>query len=198
VPEPFGIVEITPEREYVLVTEFIDGAKEIGEAEVDDNVIDQGLELVRGLWEAGLAHRDIKPANVLVRDGQVLLIDSAFGEVRPSPWRQAVDLGNMMLVLALRTDVVRVYERALRAFSVDEITEAFAATRGLTMPSQLRRMMKQQGLDLHAQFTALLPSPPHAIRIQRWSTRRVLLIIATLFGAFIAVSIVIELLKSPL
>ncbi|MDQ1646163.1 MAG: hypothetical protein QOJ50_2347 [Cryptosporangiaceae bacterium] len=198
VPQPFGIVEITPVREYVLVTEFIDGAKEIGEAEVDDDIIDQGLEAVRRLWEAGLAHRDIKPANVLVRDGQVLLIDSAFGEVRPSPWRQAVDLGNMMLVLALRTDAPRVYERALRAFSADEITEAFAATRGLTMPSQLRRMMKQQGLDLHAEFCALLPSPPRPIRIQRWSTRRVMLIVATLFGAFLAAALIAELLKSPL
>ena len=33
---PYGIVEMTPEREYLLVTEFFDGAKEIGDAEVDD------------------------------------------------------------------------------------------------------------------------------------------------------------------
>jgi tRNA A-37 threonylcarbamoyl transferase component Bud32 len=198
VPQPYGIVEITPEREYLLVTEFIDGAREIGDAEVDDAIIDEGLRAVRQLWEAGLAHRDIKPANVLVRGGQILLIDSAFGEVRPSPWRQAVDLGNMMLVLALRTDAPRVYERALRQFTVDEITEAFAATRGLTMPSQLRSMMKVKGLDLHAEFCALLPQPPTPIRIQRWSTRRVLLITATLFGVLIASTVVIELLKSPL
>ena len=42
-PAPYGIVEMTPEREYLLVTEFFDGAVEIGEAEVDDDVIDQGL-----------------------------------------------------------------------------------------------------------------------------------------------------------
>ena len=93
VPEPYGIVEITPEREYLLVTEFFDGAKETGDAEVDEAMIDQGLLIVRQLWEAGLAHRDIKPANLLVRDGRLYLIDSAFAEVRPSPWRQAVDLG---------------------------------------------------------------------------------------------------------
>ncbi len=80
--------------------------------EVDESLIDQGLCIVRRLWEAGLAHRDIKPANLLVRDGRMLLIDSAFAEVRPSPWRQAVDLGNMMLVLALRSDVRTVYDRA--------------------------------------------------------------------------------------
>ena len=36
------------------------------------------------------------------------MIDVAFVQVRPSPWRQAVDLGNMMLVLAVRTDPGRV------------------------------------------------------------------------------------------
>ena len=111
VPKPYGIVELTPEREYLLVMEFFDGAQEIGEAEIDDDVIDQGLRVVRKMWEAGLAHRDIKPANILVRDGQLLVIDSAFAQIRPSPWRQAVDLANMMLVLGLRTDARRVYDR---------------------------------------------------------------------------------------
>jgi membrane-associated phospholipid phosphatase len=35
-PRPYGVVELTPEREYLLVTEFFDGAVELGEAEVDD------------------------------------------------------------------------------------------------------------------------------------------------------------------
>ena len=96
---PYGFVEITPEREYLLVTEFFDGAVEISDAVIDDGVIDDALAVVRRLWDAGLAHRDVKPANILVRDQRVLLIDVAFAEVRPSPWRQAVDLANMMLVL---------------------------------------------------------------------------------------------------
>ena len=50
---PYGIVEITPEREYLLVTEFFAGAVEIGDADVDDDVIDQGLLLIRKLWDAG-------------------------------------------------------------------------------------------------------------------------------------------------
>ena len=68
-PEPYGVAQLTPEREYLIVFEFIDGATEIGEAEVDDAIIDQGLGIVRKLWDANLAHRDIKPANLLVRDG---------------------------------------------------------------------------------------------------------------------------------
>jgi membrane-associated phospholipid phosphatase/tRNA A-37 threonylcarbamoyl transferase component Bud32 len=171
-PTPYGFVELTPEREYLLVTEFFDGATELGDAEVDDGVIDDGLAIVRKLWDAGLAHRDIKPANLLVREGHLLLIDVAFVEARPSPWRQAVDLANMMLCLGLRSSAERVYRRAPRQFTVDEITEGFAAARGLALPSQLRRMLRAEGRDLHAGFTRLLPEPPQPIRVQRWSARR--------------------------
>jgi membrane-associated phospholipid phosphatase/tRNA A-37 threonylcarbamoyl transferase component Bud32 len=172
-PAPFGFVELTPEREYLLVSEFFDGAVELGEAEVDDAVIDDGLRIIRRLWDAGLAHRDIKPANLLVRDGRMLLIDVAFVEARPSPWRQAVDLANMMLCLALRSSPEQVYRRALQYFTVEEITEGFAAARGLALPSQLRHLLRAQGRNLHAEFIRLLPSPPRPIRVQRWSARRV-------------------------
>ncbi|MCW2614110.1 MAG: rane protein of unknown function, putative kinase domain [Frankiales bacterium] len=199
VPAPYGIVEITPEREYLLVTEFVPGAVEVGEAEVDEGVVDQGLAIVRRLWEAGLAHRDIKPANLLVCDGRLVLIDSAFTEVRPSPWRQAVDLANMMLVLALRSGPGLVYARARRVFSEDEIAEAFAATRGLTMPSQLRRMMRAQGRDLHAEFKRLLPYPVHPIAIQHWSARRVALMLGVAaVAAVVLTSVPPLLLGSPL
>ncbi len=198
VPEPYGFVEITPEREYLLVTELFQGAVEIGEAEVDESIIDQGLLVVRRLWEAGIAHRDIKPANLMVLDGQVKVIDTAFAEVRPSPWRQAVDLANMMLVLALRSDATTVYERARRQFSEEEIAEAFAATRGLTMPSQLRRMIREQGRDLHEEFLGLLPERPAPIRIQRWTLRRVGLLVAALLAALLAASLFVGMLGNPL
>ena len=177
-PRPYGVIELTPEREYLLVSEFFDGAVELGEAEVDDQVIDDGLRIIRKLWEAGLAHRDIKPANLLVRDGHLLLIDVAFIELRPTPWRQAVDLANMMLCLALRSSPELVYQRALSQFNVEEIAEGFAAARGLALPSQLRRMLRAQGQDLHAAFVRLLPAPPQPIPIQRWSWRRVGLLAA--------------------
>ena len=176
---PYGIVEITPEREYMLVTEFHAGAVEIGEADVDDTVIDQGLQLIRTLWDAGIAHRDIKPGNLMVRSGELLLIDVAFVQVRPSPWRQAVDLGNMMLVLAVRTDPQRVYRRALAYFTEAELAEAFAATRGVASPTQLRAFMKRDPRDLLGEFRALAPPRP-PIALQRWSIRRVALAAAML------------------
>ena len=172
-PEPYGFVELTPDREYLLLTEFFAGSAELGDAEVDDAVIDDGLLIIRRMWDAGLAHRDIKPANLLVRDGHLLLIDVAFAEVRPTPWRQAVDLANMMLCLALRSSAGRVYHRALQFFTVAEISEAFAAARGLALPSQLRHAIRADGRELHEDFLQLLPHRPAPVRVQRWSARRV-------------------------
>ena len=187
---PYGIVEITPEREYLLVTEFFEGAAEIGEAEVDDQVIDQGLTLIRTLWDAGIAHRDIKPGNLMVRAGELLLIDVAFVQVRPSPWRQAVDLGNMMLVLAVRSDPQRVYRRALAYFTEAELAEAFAATRGVASPTQLRAFMKRDPRDLLGEFRALAPQRPPIV-LQRWSIKRVALAAAALI--IVAVAAVVGL-----
>ena len=197
-PEPFGIIEITPEREYLIAFEFFDDAKELGEAEVevDEVIIDDGLRIIRRLWDAGLAHRDIKPANLLVRQGRVHLIDVFFAEVRPSPWRQAVDLANMMLVLATRSSPQQVYERARLQFNDDEIAEAFAATHGITMPSQLRQWMRDQGRDLHKEFLKLLPEAPHPISTQRWSIRRIGLLLGVLVVGLLVLLIVFSNLRS--
>jgi len=184
---PHGVAELTPEREYLLLTEFFDGAVELGEVDVNDEIIDSGLAIVRRLWDAGLAHRDIKPSNLLVRDQGVLLIDVAFAQLRPTPWRQAVDLANMMLCLALRSSPEQVYQRALGFFTLADIGEAFAAARGLALPSQLRRALRAEGRDLHAEFIALLPTPPQPVRIQRWSARRVALWACVALGVFLVI-----------
>jgi hypothetical protein len=131
------------------------------------------------MWDVGIAHRDIKPANLMVRDGHLKVIDVFLVQVRPSPWRQAVDLANMMLVLALRSDTRTVYDRALAYFTPEELAEAFAAARGVASPTQLRSMMKRDPRNLLKEFRALAP-PRRPIAIQRWSLRRVGLILLTL------------------
>jgi membrane-associated phospholipid phosphatase/tRNA A-37 threonylcarbamoyl transferase component Bud32 len=184
-PAALGIVEITPEREYLIAMDFFDDAVEIGEAEIDAHVIDEGLAMIRLMWDVGLAHRDIKPANLMVQGGELKLIDVFYVQVRPSPWRQAVDLGNMMLVLALRSDARTVYDAALRSFTPDELAEAFAATRGVASPTQLRQQMKQDGRDLLAEFRSIAPAR-RPISVQRWSIRRVALIVASLLVVLLA------------
>ena len=184
VAHSYGVVELTPNREYLLATQFFEGADTLGHAEVTDEVIDGGLQLVRRLWDSGLAHRDIKPANLLVVDGGLQVIDVSGLEIRPSPWREAVDLANMMLVLAVRTDPDRVYQRALAFFTPDEIGEAFAAAQGMAIPTELQRYLKEDDRDLIGRFRELAPSRPK-ISIQRWSFRRLALILGVLVAAIV-------------
>jgi tRNA A-37 threonylcarbamoyl transferase component Bud32/membrane-associated phospholipid phosphatase len=194
-PETCGFAEITPEREYLIVTEFLEGAEEMGDADVTEDVIDQALIIVRRLWDAGMAHRDIKPANVMVADGRVVLIDPAFATIRPSAWRQAVDLGNMMIVLALRSSPEVVYERALRHFSPHDVAEAFAAMRSITIPSQSRSSLailrRTEGIDLIERFRELAPSRDR-ISIQRWSWRRLGLTVLAIVGIAFLVGVTID------
>lgn len=172
VPAPLGVIEITPAREYAILFEYLADGDELDAVEVDEQLIDQGLELVQNLWAAGIAHRDLKPGNLLVVDGDLRLVDTAFAQVRPSPWRQAVDLGAMMLVLALGSDAETVYGRASERFSQEELGEAFAATRGFAIPAQLRDRLEDDGRDLLGCFRELAPA--HApIRVHRWGRRRI-------------------------
>jgi tRNA A-37 threonylcarbamoyl transferase component Bud32 len=189
-PEPFSFVELSPEREYLFLCAFVDDAAEIDRAPVDDEVLRSGIALVRGLWDAGVAHRDIKPGNLLVTGHRVVLIDVFFCQIRPSPWRQSVDLANMLLTLALRSDADRVYRLALERFTPDEIAEAFAASHGVTIPSQLRRAIAADGRDLVSSFRALAPRRA-PIPIQRWTIRRIALTVglAAVLGAAAAVTV---------
>jgi tRNA A-37 threonylcarbamoyl transferase component Bud32 len=190
---PYGFVEITHEREYLIVTEFLDGAVEISEVDLTDAQIDEGLMAIRNLWDAGVAHRDLKPANIMMRDGHMALIDVAFGQVRPSPWRQAVDLANMMLVLALSSDAERVYDRALDFFSPDDIAEAFAATQSITIPSQTRSLLRahrrDSRVDLIEVFRDLAPHRER-ISIQRWTGRRIGMTAITVLAILLLLSFI--------
>jgi tRNA A-37 threonylcarbamoyl transferase component Bud32 len=193
-PRPYGIVEITPEREYLLVTELIADAVQIDHGDVTDDAIDRALNVVRTMWDVGLAHRDIKPGNVLLAHNHVWLIDVAFAEIRPTPWRQAVDLANMMLTLALCRPAPVVYERALRVFTPDDVAEAFAATRSVTVPSQLRTLLRaRQDVPLH-EFRRLAPRRP-PVAIQRWSLRRAALTLTVAAAAVLAIALVIANLR---
>jgi membrane-associated phospholipid phosphatase/tRNA A-37 threonylcarbamoyl transferase component Bud32 len=197
VAQTWGIVELTPNREYMLVTEFFEDSKNLGDSEVDDAIIDEGLQLIRQFWDIGVAHRDVKPANLLVQRGHLQLVDVSGLEVRPTPWRQAVDLANMMLTLALQSDPDRVYERATRVFAPDEIGEAFACATGLAIPTELSARLKKDPRPLMARFKELAPSHD-PVSIQRWSLQRIALAAGAAVGSLVLIGMAIDSLLAGL
>ena len=56
----------------------------------------------------------------------------------------------------------------------------------VTVPRQLRTRIETSGIDLVAELRSLLPARP-AVRVQRWSTRRVVLALATVALSVLAV-----------
>jgi hypothetical protein len=118
----------------------------------------------------------------MVQRGRVHLVDLAFAQVQPSPWRQAVDLANMMLILALRTTPQLVYERAQRQFTREELGEALAAARGITIPQQLRTALREDGRPILAELRELAGTEV-SVGVQRWSVRRLALTVWTLAAA---------------
>ena len=197
VARTYGVVELTPNREYMLVTEFFEGGRNLSDSDVDDTVIDGGLQLVRRLWDAGFAHRDLKPANLLVIAGHLQLVDVSALEVRPSPWRQAVDLANMMLCLALRTDADRVYARATSVFTPEEIAEGFASSVGLAIPTELAEKLKADGRPLIDRFKELAPAR-EPVSIQRWSPRRAALTAAVGTGVLVLAAMLLDSVRAGL
>jgi tRNA A-37 threonylcarbamoyl transferase component Bud32 len=197
VARTYGVVELTPNREYMLVTEFFEGGRNLSDSDVDDTVIDGGLDLVRHLWDAGFAHRDLKPANLLVVGGHLQLVDVSALEVRPSPWRQAVDLANMMLCLALRTDADRVYARATSVFTPDEIAEGFASAVGLAIPTELSEKLEADGRPLIQRFKELAPAR-EPVSIQRWSPRRAALTAAVGTGVLVLAGMLVDSVRAGL
>ncbi len=195
VASSYGIVELTPNAEYMLVTEFFEDAKTLGDSEVDEVVIDEGMVLIRRLWDLGVAHRDIKPANLLVKDGHLQLVDVSGLEIRPSPWRQAVDLANMMLTLALQSDADRVYARAIRIFTPEEIAEGFASAVGLAIPTQLQARLKADQRPLLTRFKELAPAR-EPISIQRWSPRRIATGAAAAVGVLVLLALLVDSVRA--
>jgi membrane-associated phospholipid phosphatase len=197
VAKTYGPVELTPNREYMLVTEFFTNATNLGDADVDDQVIDEGLQLVRTFWDIGVSHRDIKPANLLVREGHLQLVDVSGVEVRPSPWRQAVDLANIMLTMALRSDPDRVYERAVLVFTPEEIGEGFACAAGMAIPTELQSRLEQDPRPLMQRFKELAPDHP-PVSMQTWSVRRIAYAVGALVGAVVGVGLFLAAIKAGL
>ncbi len=191
----YGIVELTPNQEYMLVTEFFEGSKNLGDSEIDDVAIDEGLQLVRTLWDIGAAHRDLKPANMLIKDGHLQLVDVSGLEIRPSSWRQAVDLANMLLTLALQTDADRVYARATASFTPDEIAEAFASDVGLAVPTELSSKLKADARPLRERFKELAPAEA-PISIQRWSGRRLALTAIAAVSILVLAGLFVDALRA--
>ena len=75
-------------------------------------------------------------------------------------------------------------------FAPDDIAEAFAASRSITLPSQLRNRLRADRPDAIITFRRLAPERSE-IAIQLWSMRRVAVTVSVLIGGVILISVLV-------
>ena len=192
VPRTFGVVEVVPGREYLLLLEWLPDGLQLSSASVDgdDALSSQAISMMAHLRRMGIAHRDIKPANLVVSDGRLYLVDLSFAELHGSQWRRDADLGAMLMSLALFASPSDVLDTARRWFSDDELAAALAAAHDVTVPAQLRAMLKRADPPPDEALRSALPAR-RPVKVQRWSIERVLLSAAVAVCAVTFVALVV-------
>jgi hypothetical protein len=146
-----------------------------------------GLPSDAGRSAARAAHLDVGGARgqairQALHDQLGLVVDAV------EPFGLTGSAGSTPLRIKVKGEGRRTRHVAVRqAVCPQEISEGFAAARGLALPTQLRKMLHERHRDLLAEFLQLLPAPPRPIRIQRWSPRRIglLLLVLPLAALFV-------------
>ena len=167
VAHTYGVVELTPNQEYMLVTEFFENARNLGDAQVDDQVIDDGVAMVRTFWDIGVAPAtSSRPTSV--KDVHLHLVDVSASSP-PLTWRQAVDLSKILLCWPWAGP-----RSVLPAPPWNSpLRDRLGVRRAVASPSP-PSSSQSQGTAACWTFPPSRPRPP-AVSIQRWSTQRLLL-----------------------
>ena len=96
----------------------------------------------------------------------------------------------MMLTLALRTRSRPRLRACDPAVHARRVAEAFAAARGLAIPTQVSEKLKEDPRPILDRFRELAP-PRAPVSIQVWSLRRIAITAVALVGVIVLASMVL-------
>jgi hypothetical protein len=88
-----------------------------------------------------------------------------------------------------------VYRQALVYFSAEEVAEAMAASRSVTVPTELRARLRADGRDLAGALGDLAPARS-PVAVQLWDLRRVFVTFCVLAGTALVVGASAAYLKT--
>ena len=196
VARSYGIVELTPNAEYMLVTEFFEGVEEprrLGDRRGRRST--KGWCSIRTLWDIGrrasrhqarehLGQGRTPAAGRRLGTGDPAVVVAAGG----GPREHAAD--------ARAPDGRRPRVRTGdRVFTPDEIAEAFASRRRARDADRARVKLKADGRPLRERFKELAPVAA-PISIQRWSGRRLALTAIAAIGVLVLAGLFVDALRA--
>ncbi len=121
-PEAIGIHSLN-EDDYMLVTEFIEGAP-LSEVRLDQKEIDEVLAILKKMHDSHFIHGDIKLDNFMYSGGKIYVLDCLKIGKTALPLAQAFDLICALCSLCEKAPVLTVMMLARKHFSEEELRYA--------------------------------------------------------------------------
>jgi undecaprenyl-diphosphatase len=129
-------------------------------ADLTDGVLRDAWSLVQILQRAGIAHRDLRAANLLVRDGEVWLIDFGFAETAASVELLRLDRVELLASTAAVVGQDRAVDAAVAVLGREPWEDALPLVQPLAVSAATRDALGRQGFRELRETLALATDQP--------------------------------------
>jgi len=179
--------EVGPDS-CLLAYEHIDGARFSDVDELTDADLVQAWRAVRTLHENQISHRSLTAAHLMrATDGTVWLIGGETGGVAASDVAQRIDVAELLVTLAMLTDVERAIATGRTVLGVANLARALPALQPVALSSATRKAVRRKKAMLVALRDGLAEIRPGAnaeqIQFERVKPRTlVMIVVGTIAG----------------
>jgi uncharacterized protein (TIRG00374 family) len=166
---------------------------DVGDADIDDDLLDRLWESLDRLHRAGIVHGQIDASTLLVDDGELPRItDLVNAQATFEPERLHGDRAQLIVTTALGSGIERAVAAATRSLPADALAAASSYVQPAALPRALRQAARERDLDLDdlraATAHAAGVEPPELPRLRRVTWGSVLTVAMLLIAGWLLVS----------
>jgi len=163
-------------------------------ADLTDADLESAWRAVRTLHDANLSHRNLAARNLIraMDDGSVWLVGSQGGSVAASDVAMRIDLAELLVTLALLTDVERAVRTGRNVLGTDRLARALPVLQKVALSADTRRALRKQRKLLVNLRDALAEIRPDAdveqIQLRRVRPRTMIMIVVGTIAGYVLLS----------
>lgn len=193
-PEPRLLlaIEIGPDS-VLLAYEIVEGVRFAELEDVTDDDLDQAWRAVRTLHESQISHRSLVPEHLIrAPDGSVWLIGGETGSIAAGDVAQRIDVAELLVTLAMLTDVERAVHAGRTVLGVTTLARALPALQPVALSSTTRRAVRRHKGLLVKLRDALAEIRPGAdaeqIQFERIKPRTLIMVVVGSIAGYVLLS----------
>lgn len=189
-PKIVGVYEVA-DNNWAQMQVMIDG-KSLDRYEskvITDKIVDEIFKLVRSLHDVNIIHRDLRTANIFLDKNKTpWLIDFGFSEASVNRQKTYRDIVDLIASLGVLVGSDRVVKAAIKNLSKDDILNALQYLNYPSLSSETTRQLKARKEllpEIRAKLeTSLKADKVKLIKLQRFSWKSILVVVAILFAIY--------------